>query len=439
MKKKVKVNLPHKVWIICVLLSLIMGAWYGFFMPYDVTTILVLGALLIGFSFIWKHPAIVVLGVMCALFFALGMIRMSLALSPATDRDIRFYNGRDVVIVGIVTNPPDIRADREYLIVQTEYLTNQGEKKDVLGNIRITVPLYSNLEFGDEIMLHGRLLFPTDLSDFSYTNYLAKDDIFTLMFYPTITVIQKNRGNFLYQILYQIRVACEKQIGILFPEPNGSLLAGLLLGIRKSIPSELADALQRTGLTHLIALSGFNITIIITFVAGMLFSRFRRSIRFILSLVFVVLFVILVGASPSVVRAAIMGTMGLFALMIGRKSDALIMLLFTLCVMTIIHPTSLVLDLGLQLSFLATLGLVTVVPILSHLLRRMPSCLWVKEVLITTLSAQIMVIPLLMHYFGTLSLLSCHECSYINDYSNNNVFWIYSAPCFFFSFSHYSR
>ena len=144
-------------------------------------------------------------------------------------------------------------------------------------------------------------------------------------------------------------------IGTLLPEPQASLLAGMLLGVKGTMPREFFTALQKTGTLHMIALSGTNISIIISLI-GSLLGGFGRRIASLLTVVFIVLFVFFVGPSASVVRASLMGSITLIGISAGRQRDGVLVLLFTALLMLAASP-SWIIDIGFQLSFMATLGI----------------------------------------------------------------------------------
>jgi competence protein ComEC len=407
-KNKVKVSFSRTLCLQFSIITFIIGSLYGYYFPFHLSLILLFSGVLLLVGVVWKEMKLFLFCSLLLIMSLIGVIRMQGVLHHPTPQTVDFYNGQEVVLSGMISELPDIRPEKTYLTVEIQMMFNgQVEMQNVRGKVLLHTLAYPGYDYGDIVTLTGKLLSPTDTgSNFSYKNYLAKDNIYSVMAYPSIQVTEKNAGNILQSGLYDLRNNMAGQINRVFPEPSSSLLAGLLLGIRKTMPQELVDHLQQTGLIHIIALSGFNITIIITFIAGFLFVRFRRSLRFILAMLFVIIFTILVGAAPSVVRASVMGILGLFALTVGRKAESISMLLLTLGIMIMIHPVSLVLDIGFQLSFLATLGLILLSPVLQKVFIKLPKMWGIKDVLITSLSAQIAVLPLLLSTFERFSVVS---------------------------------
>ena len=182
-------------------------------------------------------------------------------------------------------------------------------------------------------------------------------------------------------------------------------MAGLLTGSRRGIPEHLMNDFNVTGLTHIIAISGYNITIVIAVISGMLFWL-PLKVRFFPSIVAIIAFTLFVGASAAVVRASIMGILGLLALQTGRQSEVRLTILWTLFFMLLWNPKYLWYDAGFQLSFLAVLGLVEIAPYLDPLFKHIPKTLGIREALQMTIAAQISAVPLILFLFGRLSLIA---------------------------------
>lgn len=216
-------------------------------------------------------------------------------------------------------------------------------------------------------------------------------------------------------------------INQLLPEPHAGLLNGIVFGTKASLSPELKDTLLRTGTIHITALSGMNITIIISLVATTLLRVFSRKVTSLLSLFFVIGFILFVGPSASVIRAGIMGSLSLLAVVFGRQRRALLFLTVTSLIMILIRPLYLT-DLSFQLSVLATLGIILfassqkryqnlVDPTRerspqaspsSSLLLIIPMYIWnlTKDDLRTTLAAQIFTTPLIALSFHRISLIA---------------------------------
>lgn len=219
-------------------------------------------------------------------------------------------------------------------------------------------------------------------------------------------IVRFQSGPFSFASLVPVRAGLEAVrdgyvhgISRALPEPQASYLAGVLVGVRRDIPSDLKQAFRRTGTSHLTALSGYNVTVIAN-----MFGFMTRSL--LISIGGIILFVLATGASPSVVRAAIMGALVLLARREGREFNMKTALLAAVALMLFFDPELLRGDIGFQLSVLATAGLLYIAPYFDSLLRFMPARFGVREAASATLAAQIATFPLILYYFGAVSLLA---------------------------------
>ncbi len=213
----------------------------------------------------------------------------------------------------------------------------------------------------------------------------------------------KEQG-FFGNILKLKNIFAEKLNG-LFSEPHASFMAGLLLGSRKGIPEALMVNFNATGLTHIIAISGYNITLIIVLVSAML-GFLSRNKKIFFSIIFVILFVVFVGMSAAVVRAAIMGIIGLLALWFGRIYFVELSLLLAAFFMTLWNPKVLVYDVGFQLSCLATAGLIYCPEKIQSWFRWLPNSFGIREAMTMTVAAQIFALPVIVGTFERFSVIA---------------------------------
>ncbi|MBU0981254.1 ComEC family competence protein [Patescibacteria group bacterium] len=299
-----------------------------------------------------------------------------------------------VEIEGRVCEEIDGRIGTQKVTVMSEY-----------GRILLTLSPYFQVEYGDVLLVKGILEKPSeDIEGFNYANYLARYRIWSVMKDPYALVAARAppslRGN-----IYKFKDFLMQRINQLLFEPEASFAAGLLLGSRKGMPEKLSDAFQAVGLTHIVAISGYNISLVIAAMFLML-GFLNLRVRVVVSTVAIVLFVVLVGASAAVVRAGIMGSLALWGLFTGRKSQAFFGLLWSAVLMVLINPYTLPFDVGFQLSFASTLGLLIFNPLFDGIFPEWKRFFALREAFILTLSAQVMTLPLIMFQFGRVSLVS---------------------------------
>lgn len=354
-----------------------------------------------------------------ALFsLCLGGARYAAAQPNFDQSDLAYYNDQasSVEITGLIAKPPAMRDGYIELRIQVEELRTPGQNIEVDGLLLARVPSTQNLHYGDRVILFGKLETPEDAKDFSYRDYLARQNIYSLIPFANVELVQSGAGNIFWAAIYGFRDRALDLVYQLYPDPEASLLAGILLGDESGLSDGLKLAFNDTGTRHIIAISGFNISII----AGLILAAFtrwlgvRRAIW--LTALGIGLYTLLVGAEASVVRAAIMGVLALIARQVGRQQFALNTLAITAGAMALINPL-VVWDVGFQLSFAATLGLVLYADSLrlraDKLLQARLSKEWalrlrgpLYEFVFLTVAAQITTLPLLLYHFERLSLLS---------------------------------
>ncbi len=367
--------------------------------------------------FLWWNEWRVRLGTSCALLLLLGALRYQAAMPSFDSSKLGYYNGLGKVsLVGVLAEEPDVRDRYVNLKVSASYLEIEAEERQVTGLALVRTGRHPSYAYGDELQIEGRLETPPESEDFSYRDYLARQGIHSMVDFGRITLLSQGHGDPFHRAIYALKGHFQETIGRLFPEPSASLLSGILLGIETGIPRSLLDDFNATSATHIIAISGFNIAIVAGAI-GLLTKRFLGIYRAaVVSLLAITLYTILVGADDAVVRAAIMGSISLIAIIAGRQTFALASLAAAALLMTLWNPLVLW-DVGFQLSFAATLGLVLLVGPMEERFRDWLSGLTSEEratglvrllsgPLLITLAAQLAVWPITLHYFRRLSLVS---------------------------------
>ncbi len=371
-------------------------------------------------SFILSPPAFLLQPFSFILFFSLflGSARYQLSVPSFDAFHIAFYNDRDydLLITGTLVEPPDYRDSYTNLRLQVTAVDTGDGDLQANGLLLARVSNNQTYHYGDILRLRGKLKTPPENEDFSYRDYLAAQNIHAYMSSAEVTVLPNKAGNFASAALYTLKEKSLANIYRIFPDPESSLLAGILLGVDTGLTKELQQAFKNTGTAHIIAISGFNISII----AGIFFTLFSRFFgpRWGAALaVFGILFyTLLVGGDAAVVRAAIMGTFALFARQIGRRQFALNTLLAVAMLMCLWNPLY-IWDVGFQLSFFATLGLILYAEpfsqFASSLLVRYFQLSTVEKIVqplsdfvLLTFAAQLTTIPIMAYHFQRLSLVS---------------------------------
>jgi competence protein ComEC len=336
---------------------------------------------------------------------SLSILRVSQTTHVTNLNSVESYaRGENVKLHGVIADEPDRRPMKTKYTVEVDEIIDESHVKKINGKVLITdYDAWPRHSYGDEVVIVGKLDRPTKIEDFYYDRYLSRYDVYSVIYRADIQTASSGHGSAFFSFLYDLKHQFESQLNRLYPEPHASFMAGLLTGSRRGIPEHLLEDFQSTGLTHIIAISGYNISIVISFITVALFFLPLRF-RFIPAVFAIVFFTFFVGASPSVVRAAIMGVLGLFALQSGRQKHSLIAILLAGAMMIAWNPKVLWYDAGFQLSFLAVLGISYIGPFFERPLKNFPQM--IREPLQMTLSAQLSAVPLIVLLFGQLSLIA---------------------------------
>jgi competence protein ComEC len=263
--------------------------------------------------------------------------------------------------------------------------------KKLGGKIQVAVGGSQSIGAGDRLKLNG------ELNPLPAT--LAHPDLRGEMRYPKLESDKRAKDS----RLDELRSGFIGRIEQILPQPESGFLAGLLVGDESGMGPDLRTALKRTGTTHLVAVSGYNLSVI---ASVLLLMRGRLPLRIVYTgaFAFVVVFTVFVGSSASVVRAAIMACIVLAGKMLFLRADVGRLVLIAAVLMVVWDPRALLGDVGGQLSFLATAGIVWIEPRLRPMLAWLPGGL--AELVSVTLAAQLATEPLIVGIFGRTSLVA---------------------------------
>lgn len=289
-------------------------------------------------------------------------------------------------------------------VLQTDWGQKDGEATWLVDTDRgvflLRCSAYEEWRMGDRVRLKGTVE-PVELAARdSYLYYLQRYRVVGVMDKPRMDLDVAGSVSVL-GALARLSTVLSERLAALLPEPESSFAVGLLLGQRQDMDPHLQEAFQTVGLTHIVAISGSNIALVVALFFAM-FGFLRFQWRLFWSGAGVVFFVLLVGPSAAVLRAGLMGILTLLGLAQGRRTQVYFALLWSAVLMVLWNPLVLVRDIGFQLSFAATLGILTFVPILDRVFPRFP----LREELILTLSAQIMTLPFIVFYFERVSWIT---------------------------------
>lgn len=355
------------------------------------------------------------LGVILTGFF-LGGLRWQSAIPNWGPADLAYYNGNaKAELSGWVSDYPDRREGAVLLRVTIESIQPlRSAAIPVSGDALLRLPPGNNWQYGDRLVIWGVPADPPDEADFSYKDYLARQGIHTYLMYPGVQLTGNGAGSSWMAGIFQLREYAYSTINRIFPQPEAALLSGVLLGLDHDLPESTEKAFQDTGTAHIVAISGFNMSVLAALLIS-LFGRFLpRGWTALTAAVTIAFYTLLVGGNPAVVRAAIMSSLALFGRLIGRGSSGVTPLALSAAAMCAVNPL-LPWDAGFQLSFSATVGLMIYGEPLQKSFESWVTRRWgdaiakrlagpVGEYFLFTLAAQVTTLPVVLYHFNRLSL-----------------------------------
>lgn len=343
-------------------------------------------------SVLWNYKKTVIFG-FCLVLFGLGIWRHQSALS-----EIVYPEEGEVVFVGRVVQEPDTRIDHVKLTIKCSENCSR-----VKGRVLATTHRYPEYQYGDKLKIAGEIRKPFVFDDFNYREYLAKEGVYSVIYWPEIELLERGRYESAVQALYaeilRFKQALRQGVYWNLSPPQSSILGAMILGDKSRMSANLKEKLNKAGVRHITAISGMHIMIL----AGILMSLagtlgLKRVKGFYFAFGFLALYILMVGLPSSAVRAGIMGGFLILAKALGRPRDSLRPIIFAAALMLLHNPLLLKWDVGFQLSFLAVMGIIYLMP---EIKRRVKI-----EVLAMTLAAQVFTLPILIYNFGYFSPFS---------------------------------
>ncbi len=375
-------------------LSFIFGIFFASIFKLDVFLICALGIIsIIIITLGYKNKIVLVAG-LAILFLALGIWRTQSDLNKIKNINL---DGKNISGNVVVTKEPEEKDNYKNIVVKTR----EGMK------VLLRVNINTSISYGDELKIECALKIPENKEDFNYKMYLAKDKIYYLCQKAQIEKTGNNRGNKPYSVILDIKNKMTGKISQMIPYPESALANGLIFGGSGNLPKALREDFSRTGMTHIVAVSGYNVTIIAEYLIWFfILIGFWRKQAFWFAVLGIILFVAMIGFPSSAVRAGVMGSLLLWAIKNGRLANSRNAVIFAGAVMLLINPLLLRWDIGFQLSFLATVGIIALAPIWEKNLIKKHKAAGFTEIFFLSLSAQIFVLPVILYNFQTLSLIS---------------------------------
>lgn len=342
-------------------------------------------------------------------FFCLGLWRYAVSFPEITPQHVSYYNNQEISIIGRVINDPEIYSQKQKIVLE---VSEVDTKAGIQGKILVYARIFPKFNYGEALLMFGKLSAPENFENFSYERFLGKQDIYSVSYYPQIQKINKRyENNLMHRIIgYKTRIRNIINRGLL--EPEAGILRAMLLGEKYAVGDDIKELFARTGVSHILAISGMHIGVfIIIFLQIILMLGFNRRSSFYITSMILLFYIALIGWPPSATRAAIMGLVVMFALHVGRINKAINSLAISAVVLLLINPKFLRDDIGFQLSFLAIIAIIYIFPKLESGFQKFKiyQNRYIKNIIkifLITISIQILTLPILLFNFNFFSLVS---------------------------------
>lgn len=395
-----------------ILIAFIAGVFVRSFFAIDEKIFFLFSILAVSILGIFYTNKKAVLAAVVFGFFILGAWQTDRAILKTQNLIFDGVTFQEKAIVEKVSNS----AFGQNLIISLENLPAEEARINLL----VQVSKYPEYFYGDELEISCTAKKIENRDDnFDYRMYMAKDGVLYscdpikslasqgATQFNGVKRIDENKGNLFLGGVLKLRKLFENNIQKVIPEPEGALAKGLLFGGSSELSKEIQNDFSQTGMTHIVAVSGYNVTIIAEYliILGIAIGLWRKKAIWF-AIVGIVLFVIMSGLPASAVRAGVMGGTLLWAMKNGRLSNSENAIIFAGAVMLFINPLLLRYDVGFQLSFLATLGIVLSSPFWEKSFVKKHKALGISEAIAMSLSAQIFVLPIIAYNFHITSLVS---------------------------------
>ena len=379
-----------------LLLAFLGGVMLRSFFDISRDWILAASGLAIGFLIIFyffKFDSKFLFFNLLFLVFVLGILRFSVFENKIAADKLHNYYGQTITLQGRVLSNA-LKQNSSRIVLETD-----------LGRILIVKRIYPEYKYGDVLEVSGKVAEPEPYAGFDTAKFLAKQQIYSQMLFPEIKKNDYAPNKFLNSLFF-IKDKFTKQLKTVLSEPYSSLANGMLLGEEGVLPKDILDSFRKSSTIHILVLSGYNITIVGSFIMSFFGFFLPAAFAWAISVAGIVLFTLMTGAEPAAVRAALMAIIGLVALRTGRQYLAISALLWAAFFMILWNPMYLRFDRGFQLSLLATLGLILLSSRLFKKLWFLPKLMGIREAASSTVAAQIFVLPLLISWGNEISYLT---------------------------------
>ena len=360
---------------------------------------------LLSWSRYYKYVKLVIPAKVIFILIVFSIISNTIVLFQNTTYDNLYQDGENIQIIGVIVSQKIEKP--YYYLYQVKVLNTKS------FNLFLQVSKKNKeLEYGDKVKLQGEYKKPSkqrNKGGYDDRQYLKTLKIGGRVKVNEIEVIAKKQVNVILQYANQVSLNSKQKIEAIFEKEKASMLKGLLLGETEDIQEEVKENFQTANISHVLAISGMHIGYLIIGVQQLLKNRIGKKRTKIITIVILIFYAFMTGFSPSIVRAVVMGIITIGGDIVYRKGDVWNSIAISLLGILWYNPF-LILNVGLQLSYLGTIGIILFQPTIKKIFTtKKAKKKWivvekVKEMVAVSLSAQIMILPFLCYHFNIIGI-----------------------------------
>jgi competence protein ComEC len=341
--------------------------------------------------------------VVAVLFFSfLALFRFNQTFLNPVYPSVLDYVDKEVVMTGTIDGeivPRETSQEAKLKNVKINGISLEGK-------ILIRLPQFQNFSFNDILEFRCQLITPENFNGFDYQNYLASRGIYAICYQSESLVVQGNSGWSITSSLLSLRQVMISRLGKIFPEPHAAFMSGVLFGGSAGLSDDLKGDFSKTGLSHVMAASGYNVSIFSQLLLLVLMrSVLGRKRALVVSGFLVIVYIFLAGATPPVIRAGIMAATVMLGTWLGRSPHVGNLLLLSGALMLFVSPR-LISDVGFQLSFASTAGLMLLGNWFEKRTDFIPKIFGLRESVSASLAAISATLPIMLWHFGAVSVIA---------------------------------
>jgi competence protein ComEC len=382
---------------VCLIVGTGIGSWFSVINQTTILAIFIGSALFAFLFFLRKEPIYILVGFGLVGILLGGFLANKASVRLGQSRQIE-NTSKQVDIKAMVISEKD---EREKYI---NYIIDVNREK-----ILLLTDKYSDFSYGDTLEIKGIREIPKNFADFDYQGYLAKDGIYAVMRFPEVKLVGHSDSSLtkFFRGLFNIKTKIRHNLIKNFPQNESDFIRALILGDKGTVSQDLRTAFSRTGTSHVISISGLHLSIMTVFMFNIFLALgFWRKHATVATIFMLFLFLVFIGPIAPLVRSVIMSILFLISMSSGKVFRNTRIITYAATIMLILNPLLLRYDIGFELSYLALLGIMLFKPTLDYLLRKIHIPKIINDMITTTLSAQILTLPIIISNFKIISIVA---------------------------------